>query len=96
MKVPAAYTAMPMNLKQLPANEQVTAVRSCRDSYFVTTADGHTRAFWHESLRFETDTSERGPPSGVPAILPAGMFGDRAAIIFSRPEQISTFIKQAC
>jgi cytochrome c len=96
VKVPAAYTATPMDLKQLPADEQVTAVRSCRDSYFVTTADGHTRAFWDESLRFETDASSRGPRGGVPAILPAGMFGDRAAIIFSRPEEISTFIKQAC
>lgn len=93
---PSAYTTTPKDLKQLALDEQVKAIRSCRDSYFVITADGRTRAFWDQSLRFETDASRFGPPDGEPAILPAGMFGDRASVIFSRPEEISTFIKRAC
>ena len=94
--IPSAYTATPKNLKQLSLNEQVRAIRSCRDSYFVTTADGRTRAFWDQSLRFETDESPFGPKGDKPAILPSGMFGDRAAVIFSQPEDISSFIKRTC
>ncbi len=96
VSVPTAYTETPKDLKRLAPNRQVTAIRSCRDSYFVTTADVRTRPFWDESLRFETDASRFGPVSGAPAILPAGMFGDRAAVIFSKPEEISTFIKSSC
>jgi cytochrome c len=94
--LPSAYTATPKDLKQLALSEQVKAIRSCRDSYFVTTGDERTRAFWDQSLRFETDGSRFGPDSGKPAILPAGMFGDRATVIFSQPGEISGFIKQAC
>lgn len=96
LEVPAGYTEAPKDLKQLSPGEQVKAIKSCRDSYFVTTADGKTRAFWDQSLRFETDASRFGPSSSVPAILPAGMFGDRAAVIFSAPEEIGTFIERAC
>lgn len=94
--VPSAYTATPKDLKQLSLNEQVEAIRSCRDSYFVTTADGRTRAFWDQSLHFETDDSSFGPKRDKPAMLPSGMFGDRAAVIFSQPEDISSFIKRTC
>ena len=94
--VQSAYTVTPKDLKQLALSEQVKAIRSCRDSYFVTTADERIRAFWDQSLRFETDGSRFGPDSGKPAMLPAGMFGDRATVIFSQPNEISGFIKQAC
>jgi cytochrome c len=36
------------------------------------------------------------PEAGAPALLDAGMMGDRASVIFSRPEEISSFIKSAC
>jgi cytochrome c len=32
----------------------------------------------------------------VPAILGAGMMGDRASVIFAAPEEISGFIGHAC
>jgi cytochrome c len=94
--IPAAYTATSLNLKMLKPEQEVTAVRSCRESYFVITADGRTRPFWDESLRFETDASPLGPHPGKPAILPSGMLGDRAAVIFAAPSEISHFIKQEC
>lgn len=84
------------DLKKLDADKQVRAIRACRDSYFVTTADGKTHAFWDHSLRFETDASAFGPASGTPAMLQAGMMGDRATIVFAKPEEISRFIKQQC
>jgi len=84
------------DLKKVGRDQQVRAVRLCRDSYFVTKADGTTAAFWESNLRFETDTSNLGPPSGTPAIMPAGMMGDRATIIFAAPEEIGRFIKHQC
>lgn len=96
VNVPSAYTAAPKDLKKLPPEHRVTAIRSCRDSYFVTTADGRTRPFWDASLRFETDSSRFGPAPGAPAVLPAGMFGDRATVIFADPKEISSFIRQEC
>jgi cytochrome c len=84
------------DLKKLGPDKQVRAIRICRDSYFVTTADGKTAPFWEPNLRFETDSSDRGPRAGTPVILPAGMMGDRASVIFAKPEEISTFIKHQC
>jgi cytochrome c len=84
------------DLKKLGRERQVRAIRLCRDSYFVTRADGKISAFWEPNLRFETDTSDLGPPKGTPAIMPAGMMGDRATIIFAAPEEIGSFIKHGC
>ena len=84
------------DLKKLPEAYRVTAIRYCGDSYFVSTEDGSTRAFWEPNLRFKTDSSELGPTPGHPAMLPAGMMGDRASILFSRPDEISAFIEKRC
>jgi len=84
------------NLKTLEPDKQVKAISYCRDSYRVTTADGKTRAFWEHNLRFMTDSSEKGPEKGAPAIMPAGMMGDRAAVIFAAPEEITGMIEPRC
>ena len=84
------------DLKKAGPERQVRAIRLCHDSYFVTKADGKIAVFWEPNLRFETDSSALGPPRGVPAIMPAGMMGDRASIIFAAPEEISKAIKQQC
>jgi cytochrome c len=96
MAVPEAYTKTPMDLKHPEPDQQVTAIRNCRDSYFVTTADGKTRAFWDQSLRLESDASEFGPLPQKPVTLPSGMFGDRALVVFANPDEISPFIKHQC
>ena len=69
---------------------------TCRDPYRVSTADGKTRAFWERNLRFMTDSSQDGPENDAPAILPAGMMGDRAAVIFAAPEEITKTIESRC
>lgn len=84
------------NLKSLEPNKQVKAITYCRDTYRVTTADGKTRAFWERNLRFMTDGSKDGPEKDAPAIMPAGMLGDRAAVIFAAPEQIGRMIEARC
>jgi cytochrome c len=85
-----------LNLKSLEPAKQVKAITYCRDTYRVTTADGTTRAFWERNLRFMTDSGKDGPESGAPAIMPAGMLGDRAAVIFAAPEEITKLIEARC
>ncbi|MCK1668966.1 c-type cytochrome [Bradyrhizobium sp. 153] len=84
------------NLRSIQASERVTGITHCRDTYRVTTADGKTRAFWERNLRIKTDSSKDGPESGAPAIVPAGMMGDRADVIFAAPEEISKMIEPRC
>ena len=84
------------NLKGLEPAKQVKAITHCRDTYRVTTANGKTRAFWERNLRFMTDSSKDGPEREVPAIMPAGMMGDRAAVIFAAPEEIARMIEARC
>jgi len=84
------------NLRKLEPAIQVKAITYCHDTYRVTTADGKTRAFWERNLRFKTDASKDGPENGAPAILPAGMMGDRASVVFAAPDEISKLIEQRC
>jgi cytochrome c len=98
----AAHAAPPMgggaapNLKKLDAEDRVQAIHHCGDTYRVTTRDGKTHDFWERNLRFKTDSSEEGPDKGAPAIVGAGMMGDRASVIFAAPEEISGFIVPQC
>jgi cytochrome c len=84
------------NLKSLESNMQVKTIIYCRDTYRVTTADGKTRAFWERNLRLKTDSGKDGPQSGAPALVPAGMMGDRADVIFAAPEEIGKMIEARC
>jgi cytochrome c len=84
------------SLKKLEPRIQVKAISYCHDTYRVTTADGKTRAFWERNLRFKTDSSKDGPEKGAPAIMPAGMTGDRASVIFAAPEEITKMIEARC
>jgi len=84
------------NLKALDPEDRVQSIGHCGDTYKVTTADGKVRDFWERNLRFKTDVSNDGPQKGAPAIVGAGMMGDRADVIFSAPDEISRFISQRC
>lgn len=84
------------DLKTADADSQVRAIRYCGDAYRVTTGDGKTHTFWEFNLRFKTDGSADGPAAGKPVILGNGMQGDRAAVVFSRPEEISAFLRREC
>lgn len=84
------------NLKTVGPGSQVTAIHQCGDTYRVTTAAGELPPYWETNLRFKTDTSDTGPVKGRPAIMAAGMMGDRASVIFADPAEISSFIKKRC
>jgi cytochrome c len=84
------------NLKTLDPQDRVQSVNHCGDTYKVSTADGKTRDFWERNLRFKTDVSDEGPQKGTPALVGAGMMGDRADVIFASPEEISGFIAHQC
>jgi cytochrome c len=84
------------DLKKLGSDHEVQAIRYCHDTYHVMTADGQSSDFWEANLRFKTDSSDAGPLSGKPVIMPAGMMGDRASVFFAAPEEMSAFIKHQC
>ena len=84
------------NLKTLDPEDRVQSVGYCRDTYEVATADGKRRKYWERNLRLKTDSSDDGPTKGAPALVPAGMMGDRADVIFSGPDEISEFVHKSC
>jgi cytochrome c len=84
------------NLKTLDDEDRVKSVSYCRDTYEIATADGKTRKFWERNIRLKTDSSEDGPQPGSPALVGAGMMGDRADIIFSSPDEIGKFVGKSC
>lgn len=84
------------DLKTADASAQVASIRYCDDTYRVTTADGKTRLWWEFNLRFKTDGGAQGPAAGKPVIVGNGMQGDRASIVFARPEDISSFVHREC
>jgi cytochrome c len=86
----------PEPLKTAGPDERVTAIRHCKNTFFVTTADGKERPFWELNLRLKVDSSATGPLGGKPVLLPAGMQGDRASLVFSTVAEIGNLIKQTC
>jgi cytochrome c len=84
------------HLKNLSPEDRVKAITYCRDTYRVTTVDGKTRDFWERNLRLKTDSSDDGPDKGAPALVEAGMMGDRADVIFADPEEITPLITHQC
>jgi cytochrome c len=83
-------------LKTVDASSRVKSISYCRDTFTVTTEDGKSRDFWERNLRFKTDSSDEGPGKNAPAILAAGMMGDRASVVFASPDEISRFITLRC
>jgi cytochrome c len=85
-----------LNLKAVEANNRVTSISHCGDTYTVTFETEEAYEFWEFNLRFKTDGSDDGPVAGHPVIIPASMRGDRAFVIFAAPTEISPFIKSEC
>jgi cytochrome c len=84
------------NLKKPYSAQRVQTITYCKDTYTVTTANGRARQFWERNLRLKTDASEDGPEKNAPALVDAGMMGDRADVIFADPSEISPFITPKC
>jgi cytochrome c len=84
------------NLKNPDPAVRVQAISYCKDTYTIATANGQTRKFWERNIRLKTDSSSDGPEKNAPSLVPAGMMGDRADIIFAAPSEISGFIQPEC
>jgi cytochrome c len=84
------------NLKKLDPKDRVQAITYCKDTYTVTMANGETHKFWERNLRLKTDASSDGPEMNAPALIGAGMMGDRVDVIFADPSEISPFIAAKC
>lgn len=84
------------NLKKLDPEDRVQTITYCKDTYTVTTANGQSRKFWERNLRLKTDASDDGPQKNAPALVGAGMMGDRADVIFADPSEISALIAAKC
>jgi cytochrome c len=87
---------LPEDLSKATPAQEVTTVRYCQNSYFVTTANGHERSYWALNLRLKVDSSALGPKGGKPVLTGSGMQGDRGSLVFSDPAQISGFIQSKC
>ena len=84
------------DLKKLPPERAVQAVKYCKGQYLVSTAAGDVLEFSEFNLRIKSDSTNKGPQQGKPALLPAAMMGDRAFLIFSDPVEISSYIEKKC
>jgi cytochrome c len=84
------------SLKNVAPGQQVTAIRYCGDTYNITTKSGEVLQYWERNLRFKTDSRDTGPLKGAPALVRAGMMGDRASVIFAAPDEISALIEPKC
>ena len=83
-------------LKSAQAKDVIESMRHCGDTYFLTTGDGRNLKIWEFNLRLKIDSSEFGPHPGRPVIVGMGMQGDRAAVVFTQPSELSSFIQQRC
>lgn len=82
------------NLKEAPAEAQITGIEYCRGTYTIKTAAGTANKAWEFNVRLKTDVSKDGPRPGKPVVVGSGMQGDRVSVIFASPAEISQYIKQ--
>jgi len=83
-------------LRNLADEQVIVRIRYCRGEYLLTMADGARHRVPELNLRFKTDGSRDGPELGKPALLPAGMRGDRRQVIFSGPDDLRRFLVEGC
>ncbi len=83
-------------LRNVAATQIVQQITYCRGEYRLTMASGEERRVRELNLRFKTDTSAYGPEPGKPVLLPAGMQGDRAQVIFASLDDLKRFLVERC
>jgi len=91
-----AHKGRIVDLKTAPADHQVETVGYCNGIYNFKLKDGSTSQFKEFNLRIKTDSGPNGPNHAAPVLIPAGMRGDRAFLIFSGPDELKTALKKTC
>lgn len=92
--LPVAGLATP--LRNLTPDQVVQQVRYCRREYTLAMANGEQHKYPEFNLRFKTDASVNGPEPGKPVLIPAGMQGDRAFVIFRSLDDLKRFLVEHC
>ena len=93
--IPKPYEKV-VDLKSVGAASHIASIQYCRDTYRITLENGATTLFWENNLRFKTDSSKFGPPTGKPALVLSGQYGDRALAVFAAPDELMATIKSGC
>ena len=83
-------------LRNLADDQVVEKIAYCKGEYTLTMANGDRHRYPEFNLRFKTDSSRVGPERGKPALLPGGMRGDRAFVIFSGLDDVKRFLVEQC
>lgn len=83
-------------LRNIAAEQIVSEMAYCRGEYRLMMADGQRKTFRELDLRLKTDATAYGPERGKPVLLPAGMRGDRAQLVFSGLEDLKRFLVERC
>ena len=91
-----AHEGRIVDLKKVPPDHQVQGVGYCKGIYRLTLKDGSTLDYKEFDLRFKTDTGPNGPNPGAPALIPSGMAGDRAFLVFAQLDEMKTLLKKTC
>ncbi len=91
-----AQPASPTPLRNLVDDQVVRSIVYCRGEYALVMASGTQHRYPELNLRFKTDGSRLGPEAGRPALLPAGMRGDRAQVIFAGLDDLKRFLVERC
>lgn len=86
----------PAPLKNLVDDQVVARIGYCKGEYTLTMASGAQRRYPEINLRFKTDASRTGPEPGKPALLRAGMQGDRGQVIFGSLDDLKRFLVEEC
>lgn len=76
--------------------QRVASIRHCGDSYFIRTEDGTERPHWEKNVRLKIDSTETGPPQGVPVVLGTGRMGDRIYVIFRSVDDLRALVAEGC
>jgi cytochrome c len=87
---------LPPDLSSVGENQRIKEIRHCRDTYYVTTANGAQFPFWELNVRLKTDSSSRGPKNGEPVLMRSGMAGDRVSVVFSSLAEIGRLVGEKC
>src|SRR2546425_8494768 len=94
--LPASAQEQRTPLRNLAPDQVVQKIAYCKGEYRLAMASGATRRFLEVNLRFKTDSTAYGPDRDRPVLLPAGMRGDRAQVIFSGPDELKRFLVARC
>ncbi|MGH7351535.1 MAG: hypothetical protein ACREJJ_04080 [Candidatus Methylomirabilales bacterium] len=94
--VAGAHEGRIVDLKAVPPDHQVEGVNYCKGTYRLKLKDGSTTDFKEFNLRFKTDSGPTGPNPGAPVLIPAGMAGDRAFLVFADLDEMKTALKKTC